>query len=98
MNSCSSALAWVLLPMKLSSTMKTMSCHPRTRNCSSSATNCAGGLGARHAAIHDDDIAELAIERATPRKLHGHRNVMTQVDQVPARAGDARDLGPMDAE
>ena len=39
---CSSALVRVLLPMKLSSTMNTMSFHPRWRSASSSAINCGG--------------------------------------------------------
>ena len=44
MSSRSNALASGLLPMKLSSTTKTMSCHPRRRRSSSSATSWAGDL------------------------------------------------------
>ena len=54
----------------------------------------SGRFGARDAAIHDDDIAELAIERAAPRELYRHGDVVAQVDQVPARHRHARDVGP----
>ena len=43
-NSRSSALVRCLLPMKLSSTMKTMSFQPRRHSASSSAITCAGVL------------------------------------------------------
>ena len=53
-----------------------------------------GRLGARHAAVHDDDVAELAIERAAPRELDRHGDIVAEVDQIPAGRRHASDVGP----
>src|SRR5271166_2476985 len=40
-------------------------------------------LGARPMPEHRGDVAEFAIERAAPRKLHAHRSIALQVCQLP---------------
>jgi hypothetical protein len=42
-------------------------------------------LGARLAPVHDDDVAELALEGATPRELHGHGAVAVHAQELVAR-------------
>ncbi len=42
-------------------------------------------LGARHATVELDDVAEFAVERATARELHADEQVILEVDEVPAR-------------
>ena len=44
-----------------------------------------GGLGARHAAVQLDDVAELAGERAAARKLHADVEIVLELEQVVAR-------------
>ncbi len=40
---------------------------------------------AGHASVHHDDVAKFAIERAATRELHGHRHIISEFDEVPAR-------------
>ena len=42
-------------------------------------------LGARAPAVHDDDVAELAVERAAARELDGHGAVLIDLQQIEAR-------------
>lgn len=48
-----------------------------------------GGFRSGDAAVHDDDIAELAIIGAAAGELHGHGDVVFELDEVPAWGGDA---------
>jgi hypothetical protein len=43
-----------------------------------------GRFGARLPPEHDDDVAELAAERAAARKLQAHRPVLGQVQEIEA--------------
>ena len=52
-----------------------------------------GALHARLAAIDDDDVAELALEWAPARILHGGRRVAVDFQEVEARPGDRRHVG-----
>ena len=54
-----------------------------------------GRLGAGDAPVHDDDVAELAVIRATARELDGHRDVVPEIDQVPARRRHPLDVWPV---
>lgn len=54
-----------------------------------------GGFDPGAAAVEDHDVAELAIERAAARVLHGHGDVVPEVDQIPLRDGRARDVRPL---
>src|SRR5258706_10520983 len=47
--------------------------------------NLIVSLGARHATIQLDDIAELAGERAAARILHADEEIVIELDQVVAR-------------
>ena len=52
-----------------------------------------GCLGARLAPVQHDDVAELALERATTRELHAHRVVGVELKQIEAghrRGGHVR--------
>jgi hypothetical protein len=52
-------------------------------------------LGARHAPVHDHDVAELAVERAAARELDRHGDVVAQRDQVPARHRGGAHVRPL---
>ncbi len=56
--------------------MNTMSFQPRTPQRLEFGDELGGGFGARHAAVHDDDVAEFAVEWAAARELHGHGDVV----------------------
>ena len=43
-----------------------------------------GGLGAGLAAVENDDVAKLAVERAAPGELHAHRVVGVELQQIEA--------------
>ena len=94
-NSRSSAFVRCLLPMKLSSTMKTMSFHPRRTQPVQFGNQLRRRFGAGHAPVHHDDVAKFAIERAAARELHGHGDVIPEMDEVPARHGRVRDVRPV---
>ena len=70
--SWSSSLIAFLLPMRLSSTMKTSVQLLRAQRFEL-GDDLRRGLQARPAAEHDDDVAELAGERAAARELHDCR-------------------------
>ena len=50
------------------------------------------GLGARHAAVQLDDVAELAGERAAARILHADVEILLELQQVVARQRALRDV------
>src|SRR6202042_1339056 len=52
-----------------------------------------GGVGARHAAVELDDVAELAGERAAARKLHADMHVLIELEQIEARLRRLGDVG-----
>ena len=93
-NSRSSVFVRPLLPMKLSSTMKTMSFQPRCAQRIQFGDQLRRRFGAGHAPVHHDDVAKFAIERAAARELHGHRHVMPEIDEVPARHRRLGDVRP----
>ena len=47
--------------------------------------NLVVGLGARHAAVELDDVAELAGERAAARELDADVEIMVEFEQIEAR-------------
>src|SRR5262245_1552749 len=53
------------------------------------------GLGAGHAAVKLDDVAELAVERATARELNADVEIVAEVEEV--ETGDGA-LGDVDLE
>ena len=55
------------------------------RIASSSAMTCADGLDPRAAAEGDDDVAELALERAAARELEAAEGVVPHLEQVEPR-------------
>ncbi len=52
-----------------------------------------GRLRARPATVQRHDVAELAVVRATPARLHRHGRVGAHVDQVPARPRGQGEVG-----
>ncbi len=78
--------------------MKTISFQPRTRGKRVQlGDQLLRRLGSGHAAIHHDDVAKLAIERTAARELHGHRHVIPEFDEVPARHRCPGDFRPVRA-
>ncbi len=82
-------MAAFLLPMKLSSTRK-MTRHAEPVLGVDLGDDLRGGLDPRLAAEDDDDVAELALERAAARGLDAAHRVLAKRDEVVARQ---RDLG-----
>ena len=54
--------------------------------------NLIVGLGARHAAIQLDDVAELAGERAAARILHADVEIVIELEQIVTRHRALRDV------
>src|SRR5258707_12646734 len=54
--------------------------------------NLIVSLGARHATIQLDDIAELAGERAAARILHADEEIVIELDQIVTRHRALRDV------
>src|ERR1700732_2965560 len=54
--------------------------------------NLIVSLGARHATIQFDDIAELAGERAAARILHAYEEIVIELDQIVTRHRALRDV------
>ena len=84
-----------LLPIRLSSTMKTMSM-PDLRIASSSAMTCVAGLDPRAAAEGDDDVAKLALKRAAARELQAAEGVVLHLEQVEPRRRHLGHVGLLD--
>ena len=51
------------------------------------------GLGARHPAVQLDDVAEFAVERTAPGKLHADIQVVLEIEQVEPRRRALGDVG-----
>ena len=82
-------LAAFLLPMKLSSTRKIDAAAEPVLGVDL-GDHLLGRLDPRLAAEDDDDVAELALERAAARGLDAAHGVLAELDEVVARL---RDLG-----
>src|SRR5260370_2274717 len=50
-------------------------------------------LGSRHAPVQLDDVAKLAIERATARELDADVEIILELQEIEARGGAPRDVG-----
>src|SRR4029079_18818877 len=83
----STGLIAFLLPIRLSSTTKTIP-SPALRNASSSANTCSLVLRRGH-----DDIAELARERTAARDLQASEHVAIGFEQINARQRQPSNLG-----
>ena len=75
-----------LLPMKLSSTMKMIPC-PQAAQGVELGDDLRGGLDPRLPAEDDDDVAELALERAAARGLDAAEAVLRIGRRSNAAAG-----------
>ena len=51
------------------------------------------GFRPRPAPVHDDDVAELAVERAAARELDGHAAVPVGLEEIEARQGRVQHAG-----
>ena len=57
------------------------------------AQHLRNGLGAWHASVEFDDVAEFAGERAAARELHADMEVLVELQQVPAWARSGGHVG-----
>ena len=73
-----------LLPIRLSSTMKTMSM-PCSQQRLQLGDHLLARLDAGSAAEGDDDVAELALERAAARELEAAECIVPHLEQVEPR-------------
>ena len=73
-----------LLPIRLSSTMKAIRM-PWAAQGLQLGEDLRARLDPRPAAEGDDDVAELALERAAARELHAAEQVVPHLEQVEPR-------------
>ena len=82
----SSALAFFLLPMKLSSTMKARM-KPDSAHVVQFGDELVRVLHARPTAEDHDDVAELALKRTSARELQRPGRVAIDLEQIVSRRG-----------
>ena len=84
-----------LLPIRLSSTMKTMSM-PDLPDRLELGDHLRARLDARAAAEGDDDVAKLALKRAAARKLQAAEGIVLHLEQVEPRRRHLGHVGLFD--